>query len=698
MRAWRRRQRSNAQDSFAPGNQPVVSFSAVEPLEKRALFSAGLVTDGLPVVTPTDAELQSYVIANETLTQYAYLNGKRKPTIGVGFNLKRAGAKDDIAALGADYKQLLKEAKTPEHELTLTTEQVQSLFTADLQTAINGARASVPTFEELSHRQQVAVVDIIYSVGAKQFRGMKKIVKAIDAGDWDTAAAEIEKSRYAKREVAPSRAADNIELITPDAGTPQPNPTPDPTPTPTQPPPPPTPTPVPTPPPTPTPTPTPLPANFPAIAPATGRTISIGSGSITTPDGKTLQVDAGSVEIDPPVVEKQWKVNKPAPGNWMNQPQGTRWPDWALNLVPQADTLVLGGLYHGVVPESVVVKRDSDGFVFTEGVDYVLNKEWGQILNKDSRLGEPKTGSITITYNAVKQRLDLLQVSADGTVSVKRGTSAQLMPKLPEPDAGSVALAGIYVYTIDGAKDTGWSVTEKNIFPIHPADPVETINPGHITKTIDKLKAGGNVNIAFFGDSITDGAEVGSWWSDRSKTFTELTINKLKAQFPNATISQTLASEGGKSAVDSGAIFQKKILDVDAAGTQVDLVVIAMGMNDLGKLNGKTDLTAFNNAMHDYIQKAHDAGMEVLLVTPIQSNIYYEPMQTDRTSRANIAQAIRDIAHAENVTCVDMWQEWQNQATRGIAPLSQLHNMFNHPGEPGHEMYASAIQKAFKTT
>ena len=202
-----------------------------------------------------------------------------------------------------------------------------------------------------------------------------------------------------------------------------------------------------------------------------------------------------------------------------------------------------------------------------------------------------------------------------------------------------------------------------------------------------KLKAGGNVNIAFFGDSITYGAEAGTWWSDRSKTYTDLTIAGLRKHFPSATISETLAAEGGKSAVDTADIFQKSVLDVNASGKKIDLVVIAMGMNDLGKPN----MNAFNDAMRGYIQKWHDAGMEVMLVTPIQSNIYYEPKQIDRVPRAEIAQAIRDVANETDTTCIDMWTEWQNLATHGIAPLSQLHNMFNHPGEVGHQLYASTI-------
>ena len=49
----------------------------------------------------------------------------------------------------------------------------------------------------------------------------------------------------------------------------------------------------------------------------------------------------------------------------------------------------------------------------------------------------------------------------------------------------------------------------------------------------------------------------------------------------------------------------------------------------------------------------------------------------------------------QNATCVDVHTEWVNQATRGIPPFSQLHNMFNHPGVEGMKVYANAILRAF---
>jgi hypothetical protein len=133
------------------------------------------------------------------------------------------------------------------------------------------------------------------------------------------------------------------------------------------------------------------------------------------------------------------------------------------------------------------------------------------------------------------------------------------------------------------------------------------------------------------------------------------------------------------------------VLDPHNAGNTVDLVVINMGMND----KGKPSLDPFKAAMNDYIARAWAVGIEVLLVTPMQSNIFYEPNQTDRVPRLQIASAIKEVAAAQNATCIDVYTEWANLETRGIMPFSQIHNGFNHPGVFGMTVYADAIMRAF---
>jgi lysophospholipase L1-like esterase len=342
------------------------------------------------------------------------------------------------------------------------------------------------------------------------------------------------------------------------------------------------------------------------------------------------------------------------------------------------------------LPASVVVLNAS-GAVMTRNVDYKLNDEWGQVMNLNSRLGAPGTGSVSIDYRAVLQRLDLVEVLPDGSVAVKKGTSAPTCPVLPDADPDAVALAGVHVFTLDGAKESGFSILPRDINAIQPAPPVAPINPDAIPNTLAKLAAGRSVNVAFFGNSITAGAEAGQWRTDRSKTFTDLVTNGLRQRYPQANVTETLACEGGKAATNSQWVFQKLVMEPHQNGHPVDLVVIELGMNDLGK----PSLDPYKQAMDGYIDQARAAGIEVLLVTPHQSNPYYDATYTNWVPRAQIAQAVRDLAAAEHVACADVYTEWVNQATHGVAPVSQLHNWFNHPGEAGMRLYADTILRFF---
>ena len=123
------------------------------------------------------------------------------------------------------------------------------------------------------------------------------------------------------------------------------------------------------------------------------------------------------------------------------------------------------------------------------------------------------------------------------------------------------------------------------------------------------------------------------------------------------------------------------------SSTQLDLVVIALGMND-------DNVADFKTAITNFINQAHAKGIEVLLVSTAQSTPFIEPLSSDPT-RAQIAQATREVAMSKNVAMADVWTEWQNQSYLGIPPWSQLHNWINHPGVPGHQLYANTILRMF---
>lgn len=414
--------------------------------------------------------------------------------------------------------------------------------------------------------------------------------------------------------------------------------------------------------------------------------VIVGAGTYKKADGSTINVQGRTLSFDAPQV-LSGSITAKSPKNWQSTwTTGVRWDD-VITLMPTPDSPTTdGALYKSVIPGSIVVKNAAGTKTYVAGTEYQVNPDWGQIANRSDRLGARGTADITVTYKYVKQRLDLIEVGASGVPVVKKGTSVNVVPVLPTPDAGFTAIAGIYVYTMDGARASDFEIRAADIFPINPKPPVAPINAGRIPNTLAKLKAGGSVRIGFFGDSITEGQEAGDWKTDRSLTYTQRVIDGLKAKYPTATINQTLAYKGGMEAADAAAqtLFNDKILNATA---KPDLVVIALGMND-------DDTAAYKTAINNFISQAQAKGIEVLLVSTMQSNPFVEPLVSGPT-RAEIAQATRDVANSRNVALADVWTEWQNQAFQGIPPWSQLHNWSKHPGVPGHQLYANTILRFF---
>lgn len=421
-----------------------------------------------------------------------------------------------------------------------------------------------------------------------------------------------------------------------------------------------------------------------------GLAVNFSGGTVKMPDGSTITINPGTLHFDPLPVHHEIYTSY-APQNYDGRGLHRRWGDASADLVPIVDTTVLGGPYHQVLNDSVVVQNGAGTKTYVQGVDYFLNPDWGQVGNRDSRLGVWKTGSVKISYDIVFQRLDLIEVLADGTVKVKAGVAMPNVPVLPTADPGAVALAGVHVNTLDGAVRSGFKIQQRDINPIAPKPTVAPIRAGAISKTIAKLKAGKNINVAFFGDSITAGAEASGWFNNRDRTWTSLFSNGIESRY-GVQVTQTMAHESGVSAVLGGNTWKKYVLQPHDAGHKVDLVVIAMGMNDFGIPNTND----YKNALRGYIADAKARGIDIILQTPIQSNPFYDPtVAADHAPRSVIAQAMRDVGAETGVAVADAFTEWMNQASRGIAPWSQLHNFFNHPGNAGHKLIANTMLQLF---
>lgn len=149
----------------------------------------------------------SFIQGHEGRRNWVYNDSEGIPTIGVGFNLQKDGAQGRIEALGVEFNQLL--AGT----VSLTNAQIDTLFNADLDTAMADAAQRVPSFWNLPDDAQLGVVDMVFNLGGPRFSGFVNLIAALSntPPDFLTAAAQMGDSRWAKQ--VPNRAADDIALV-----------------------------------------------------------------------------------------------------------------------------------------------------------------------------------------------------------------------------------------------------------------------------------------------------------------------------------------------------------------------------------------------------------------------------------------------------------------------------------------------------
>ncbi len=136
------------------------------------------------------AALETMLVLNEGERLTRYFDTEGHPTIGVGFNLDRSGARADIEALGLDYD------KARAGTQSLTQDQSRSLLRADMQSAIEGAGRIVDNFDTLSFDRQAVLVDMTFNMGEANLMGFRRMRQAVENGDWGRAADEMQDSDW----------------------------------------------------------------------------------------------------------------------------------------------------------------------------------------------------------------------------------------------------------------------------------------------------------------------------------------------------------------------------------------------------------------------------------------------------------------------------------------------------------------------
>ena len=146
--------------------------------------------------TPTDLAddptMQAQLAQHEASKNHVYTDTAGHPTVGIGFNLDRSGARDAMTAVGADYDAV--RAGTQD----LTDDQITQLAHTDTQHAVDVARNYYSGFDQLDPARQRALVDMSFNLDNKinQFTGLHQ---ALVNGDYNAAADHISNSLFARQ-------------------------------------------------------------------------------------------------------------------------------------------------------------------------------------------------------------------------------------------------------------------------------------------------------------------------------------------------------------------------------------------------------------------------------------------------------------------------------------------------------------------
>ncbi|MGJ6969761.1 hypothetical protein ACSDR0_48605 [Streptosporangium sp. G11] len=161
-----------------------------------------------PQLTPL--EMKTYVANNESLhglagDPHVYPDSKGHPTVGIGFNLDRAGAQARLESVGANY------AAVRAGTQNLTPLQIITLFEGDFYAAIANLKTVIYNFDRLTSARQLVLIDMMYNMGPAKFREFKRMIGAVNVGDFYRAGLEMKNSTWATQVGA--RATRNIKLM-----------------------------------------------------------------------------------------------------------------------------------------------------------------------------------------------------------------------------------------------------------------------------------------------------------------------------------------------------------------------------------------------------------------------------------------------------------------------------------------------------
>lgn len=147
----------------------------------------------------------AFITKHEGRRLAVYKDSLGIPTIGVGFNLEREGAQQDLTAVGApSVKELLAGAE-------LTPATCDALLRRDLQACTDDLARMFVHFDRMPEEIKLVLIDLRFNLGPFRLRGFTNTLDAFRKGDWRAAAKGLRLSLWAKQ--VGKRADEDIAMV-----------------------------------------------------------------------------------------------------------------------------------------------------------------------------------------------------------------------------------------------------------------------------------------------------------------------------------------------------------------------------------------------------------------------------------------------------------------------------------------------------
>lgn len=340
-----------------------------------------------------------------------------------------------------------------------------------------------------------------------------------------------------------------------------------------------------------------------------------------------------------------------------------------------------------LAPESVRV-RDAAGNLLARGADYELDPFWATAGRLENGALDADA-AVSIDYIYAPTRLDSIVAGPQGQIRLVPGEAGVGAILPPKTASGETVLANVWIPgPIEGLSPEHLYPVEhrEHIAPRPEAGQAERLLP----KTLAKLRAGQEVTIVAWGDSVTAGGGVDD---DPSQWYQHQFLARLRSRFPSAGITLHTAAWPGRGSRDyleaprgSRYDFQRDVLD-----RKPDLVTIEF-VNDA--YLSAADVEPHYSRILDLLR---GAGAEAVLITPHLVRPDWMGMRDakfDEDPRPYV-RGLRAFAARHNVALADASRDWCRLWRQGIPYITLEANSINHPDARGHKIFADALMALF---